>query len=564
MPGRGATIAAIGGRARRPLPGAAAHRTPPIPPAIAAAALAVTAALLIPPGYLLVRAASAVDRLGAWIWHPRIGQLLQASVLLAGAVTVAAVGLALPLAWLLARTDLPGRSLWRVLLALPLAIPSYVGAFALIAAVHPDGVVAALLYPLFGKVTLPRFEGFAGAWVSLTFFTYPFVLLPVQAAWSRLDPALEEAARSLGLGPAAVFRRVTFPLLRPAIASGALLVALYVVSDFGAVSLMRYETLTLAIYLQYGAAFDRSRAAVLALLLMAVTAAVHRLELASRRRPGASFYRSDPAAARQAPPLRLGLASVPAVGACALVALAVVGVPAMSLVHWLVRGLTRDSPADSLWGLEPFATLARAAWGSVSVASAAAAGAVVAAFPIAWLVARNSGRLGRAVEQLTFLSYGLPGIVLALSLVFFGIRFLGPLYQTLVLLVAAHVLHFLPQAVGPEAACLAQLNPRLEEVARSLGKKPTEVLRRVTVPLLQPGLLAGASLVFLTSIKELPATLLLAPVGFRTLATLTWLSAAEGFFARAALPGLLLLVVSGVSVGLLLRHQEQRWGQARR
>lgn len=529
---------------------------PSVPPGLATAALLTTVLLLIPPLYLVVRAAGGLQRSWQWLLHPRIWHLLHNSLLLAAVVTVTAVALALPLAWLLARTDLPRKRLWLVLLALPLAMPSYVGTFALMAAVQPGGVVAALLEPVVGRAMIPRIEGFWGAWWVLTLFTYPYVLLPVRAAWARLDPALEEAARSLGVGRAGRFWRVTLPQLGPSVTAGALVVALYVLSDFGAVSLVRYETLPLAIYAQYGGSFDRARAALLALLLLAITVALHRLQRAVRRRQ-ATLFRAQPGVPRPASPVRLGRWRVALALACALVALAAWGLPALSLLHWLSWWLVGGSG-----GGEHLKALAQAAAGSVYVAALAAAGTVVAAFPLAYLTARFPGRLARAVEEAAYVSFGLPGIVVALALVFFGVRYLGPLYQTMGLLVMAHVVHFMPQALGPQSAALARLNPHLEEVARSLGQRPAGVLRKVVLPLLRPGVIAGASLVFLTSIKELPSTLLLSPIGFRTLATLTWMSAAEGFFARAALPGLVLLGVSAASVAIMLRHEEERWGRA--
>ncbi|HEY8424636.1 MAG TPA: iron ABC transporter permease [Limnochordales bacterium] len=526
----------------------------PVPLGLVMAALLTTAVLLIPPLYLVIRAAEGWQRSWQWLLHPRTWHLLHNSLVLAGAVTVTAVALALPLAWLLARTDLRHKRLWLVLLALPLAMPSYVGTFALQAAVQPGGVAAILLESLAGRVTLPRVEGFWGAWWVLTLFTYPYVLLPVRAAWSRFDPGLEEAARSLGVGRARRFWRVVLPQLWPSVTAGALVVAMYVLSDFGAVSLVRYDTLPLAIYAQYGGSFDRARAAVLALLLLLITVVLHRVERAVQRRQ-AVLFRAQPGVPRPPSPVRLGRWAGPATLACALVAVAAWGLPALSLLHWLSWGLVRGTS-----GVDHLRAVAQAAASSVYVAALAAAVAVAAAFPLAYLTTRFPGRLARAVEEAAYLSFGLPGIVVALALVFFGVRYLGPLYQTISLLVMAHTVHFMPQALAPQSAALARLNPHLEEVARSLGERPAGVLRRVVLPLLRPGVLAGASLVFLTSIKELPSTLLLSPTGFRTLAALTWMSAAEGFFARAALPGLVLLGVSAASVAIMLRHEQERWG----
>ena len=330
--------------------------------------------------------------------------------------------------------------------------------------------------------------------------------------------------------------------------AGALVVALYVLSDFGAVSLVRFETLTLAIYAQYAAAFDRARAALLAGMLLVLTVALHRLEQAMHRR-AAVWFRTQPGSVRPAPVVRLGRWRWPAVGACVALAAASWGLPALSLVHWLVQA----GP-----GQEAIGVVAAAAGGSVAVAALASVTASAAALPLAYLTVRYPGPLARWVQEAAYLSFGLPGLAVALALVFFAARYATPLYQTLGLLVLAHALHFLPQALGAQRSAVARLNPHLEEVARSLGCGPLGVVRRVVWPLLRPGVMTGASLVFLTSMKELPSTLLLAPVGWRTLAAQTWMHATEGFFGKAALPGLVLLFTSALSVALMLRYEERQ------
>ena len=163
-----------------------------------------------------------------------IGLTLRTAALTA-AVTATAVGVGVPLAWLTARTDLPGARLWATLTALPLVIPSYIGAYLLISALGPTGLAADAL----GVGRIPSIYGFFGAWLALSLFTYPLVLLSVRAALRRLDPQLEDAARAMGRTRRQVFVSVILPQLVPAIGAGALLVALYVISDFGAVSILR-------------------------------------------------------------------------------------------------------------------------------------------------------------------------------------------------------------------------------------------------------------------------------------------------------------------------------------
>jgi iron(III) transport system permease protein len=193
---------------------------------------------------------------------------------------------------------------------------------------------------------------------------------------------------------------------------------------------------------------------------------------------------------------------------------------------------------------------------SVQAGTLAAVAAVLLALPVAFFQVRHPGRFSNLIYQSAYLGYGLPGIVIALSLVFFGANYATALYQTMAMLVFAYVVRFMPQALGNVQTSLVQINPRLEEAGRSLGLGRRSVFFRITLPLLRPGLLAGAALVFLTTIKELPATLLLGPTGFNTLATQIWSATAEAFFARAAAPALLLLVVSALSILLIVSQEE--------
>ena len=220
--------------------------------------------------------------------------------------------------------------------------------------------------------------------------------------------------------------------------------------------------------------------------------------------------------------------------------------PLSVLTFWLVRGLAAGEPLRLLWV---------SAWNSAYVSTLAAGIALVAALPVAVLAVRFPGWVATAVERATYLGFALPGIVVALALVFFGANYALFAYQTLAMLVFAYLVLFLPQAVGATRASLLQVSPHLEEVARSLGQSPLRVLLTVSVPLLRPGMSAGAALVFLATMKELPATLLLSPIGFHTLATKIWSATADGFFARAAAPSLLLILVASLPLIWLLRHE---------
>ncbi|MDO8795219.1 MAG: iron ABC transporter permease, partial [Vicinamibacterales bacterium] len=476
---------------------------------------------------------------GAWdvIGSARVRELLVRTLALTFAVTVTALAIAVPLAWATVRTDLPLRRTWTVFAALPLAIPTYVGGYAFVAALGPRGLMQGWLEP-FGVEQLPSIYGFPGAWLTLTLFTYPYAFLTVRAAVQRLDVSLEEASRSLGHGGRATFRKVVLPQLRLSIGAGALLVALYTLHDFGAVSFLRFDSFTRAIYLEYQSSFDRSRAALLSLVLVAVALTVVAIE--ARRRVHIPATRGSQAGARPVPIAQLGRWKWPAfAGCCALVGLGL-ALP-VGVIGWLL--------VQALRAHEPI-RLGTAALHSVEAAGLAAVAATIAAWPVAMLVARHPGRLTRLIERASFVGYALPGLVVALAFVFVGARYLSSLYQTLTMLVLAYVVLFLPQAVGALRVSITQVSISLEEAAASLGSGRYTTLRRVMLPLARPGLLAGCALVFLTALKELPATLLLAPIEFSTLATEVWDATAATAYTQAAAPALVLIALGALPLAL--------------
>ncbi|RKN12951.1 iron ABC transporter permease [Streptomyces radicis] len=495
--------------------------------AVLAVPAAVTAAFaLLPLVYLTVR--SLEHGFGyAWdiVADGRTAHLLVRSLSLALVVVAASVLIGVSLAWLTERTALPAPRLWAVLATLPLAVPSYVMAFSWLSA-------------------FPSLAGFRGAALVLSLACSPYVYLPVAAALRGIDPAQEEAARSLGHGALGVFLRITLPQLRHAVGGGALLVALYVVADFGAVSLMRYDTFTRAIHTSYRASFDRTPAAVLSCVLVLLTAL---LVLAERRARGrarlAGTGRGSPRPAERLP---LGRLRGPAVGWCALVAGAAVAFPLGSLGYWIAQG------TSATW--DP-AELADTAWATARLAAAGAALTILLALPVGVVAARHRTRTAHLLEQASFAGHALPGITVALAMVFLSVRYAYALYQQWPLLVMAYAMLFLPLAVTAVRTAVLQAPPELEYMARSLGRGPLGTLRAVTVPLAAPGIATGAALTFVVIMKELPATLLLRPTGMDTLATRLWTHTGVAAYAAAAPYALALILIAAVPSYLLGRHR---------
>ena len=534
---------------RRRRPARPRPRRRPAPAPLVAVSALVACLFATPLAYLAVRGLTEGGTLAAWTSAATLGPLAR-TLLLGVSVAAASAVLGTALAWLVARTDLPGRRAARLLLPLPLVMPSFIAAFALLAAFAPGGLLEGLLEPL-GVDRLPAFEGFWGALYVLTLFTYPYVYLPVVARLGQLPASLEESARLLGRGPAAVFRTVVAPQAAGAVWAGTLLVFLYTISDFGAVQLLRYETLTSSIYASR--VFDRAGALAQSLLLGLLAVAVVAAERSATRgaRPGRL------AAGARSLRVPLGRWRGPALALVAgVVGLALVA-PVGVLAFWAGRGLVAGSTrAGAL--VSDAGGLALPAVHTATMAVLAAVVAVAAVLPVAYLTVRHSSRLAGTANAVIVGGFALPGLVVALALAFWTLQApwpLAALYQTQALLVFAYVVHFGSQALRAAQVAVAAVPSRLDDAARTLGAGRLRRLRTVELPLATPGLLAGAGLVLLSTMKELPATLLLAPPGFETLATRIWNATEDAFLADASLAALFLLALSGILTWfLVVRH----------
>jgi iron(III) transport system permease protein len=515
---------------RRRLFGAAALRRstrdswPSRHPLLAGGAVAAVAIALIPIFYLVARTAEyspavLLEQLGT----ARMARLASTSLGLVAASTGLCLLIGVSLAVLVTRTRLPGRKALGVAAALPLAIPSYVAAFGW-------SSLSELVDPL------STFEGFGAALFVITLVSYPYVYLPVCAALLAVDPAQEDAARSLGLPPASVFARITARQVLPATASGALLCALYVLSDFGAVSILRVDTFTRAVFTSFNLGFDRLGAVSLSSVLLVMTVLVLLVE-GRFRHTRTRYAKLGPGTRRPVTLMDLGVVTGPfAAAAWAVVAVALGG-PLSALALWSIQGVSRPGSG---------AELGTAFLGSVSAAGAAALFTTLLALPLGLMIAGSRSRVARLMERLVYMAHSLPGIVVGLSVVYLGINLASSLYQTHWLLTLAYGTLFLPLAVGPIVGAAVLMPPQIEEAAQSLGKKPVAVFFRVTLPLVLPGVASGALMVLLTAVKELPATLMLRPTGFETLATRLWTYTSVESYSAAA-PYAALLVVLAIT-----------------
>lgn len=524
-----------------------------MPPALLALAVAVALFIATPLVYVVYRGGTGGAEVWAHLAQTRLLGLMVNTLSLAGAVTLGTAVVGVSLAWLVERTNLPGRLLWRWLLGMPLAIPAFIGAVVHVALWRPrGGVVPQLLAGVLGHpVDTPSPFGFAGAAAMLTLFMFPYVYLLSAAAFRNVHASLDEAARSLGRSPFNTLWHVLLPMLKPGLSAGALLVALDILAEYGTVALLRYQTFSAAIFLQLSGRYDRAAASVLSAVLVMIGIALLWGEMKFRGQAG---YIQMASGWRPAPPTPLGRWKPLALGyVLAIIGMSLV-VPISALLIWTVQGFLDTSyigsvwrfTADGIWGYT---------WNSLWSAGLAAVGAVGLSLPVAYLAARYPRRTSRALAQLCQVGYALPGVVIALSLILLVNRLLPFLYATPLVVVLAYVLRLMPQAVRSSEAALAQIAPSMEEAARSLGKKPIEAFFSVALPLILPGLFAGGALVFLTSLKELPATLLLRPAGFDTLAVRFWISSSEGVYTQAAPAALLLILCAAAPLYFLLKRE---------
>jgi len=493
-------------------------------PSVALVTLVALIALvmLIPVGYVVsVAFQVGWSGLAELLFRPRVGELLTNSLLLVVIGVPLSVTLGVGGAWLVERTDLPGRRFWAVALAAPLAIPAFVSSYGWVTAI-------------------PSINGLGGGLLVATLAYSPLVYLPAAAALRGLDPALEESARSLGLGSVAVFARVVLPQLRLAVWGGGLLVALHLLAEYGAFALIRFDTFTTAIVVQYSSTFAGPAAGALGIVLATICLALLVLESSTRGR--ARYARVGSGSRTTVAPAALGRATPFAllfvVGMTALA----IGVPAASLARWLIVGGVAGWTQPEL--LSAFVQ-------TVFFAVGGAVLAVLVALPVAWLSVRHPGRLARMLEGAGYLASSLPAIIVALALVTVTLRVVPGLYQTPFTVMLAYVMIFLPRALVSIRAGLAQAPISLEEAARSLGRSPLSARIRVTIPLLAPAIGAGAALVALGAANELTATLLLAPNGTRTLSTQFWSASSSVAYADAAPFGVLLIALSVPAVAIL-------------
>lgn len=414
---------------------------------------------------------------------------------------------------------IPSPRIFLVSCVLPLAIPSYVFTYT-------------------WKALFPSMQGlWAGAFI-LALSTMPYMILTVLIAFQKIDFGIIEVGRSLGLSKVAIFFRIILPQVRRSISAGALLSGLYVLSDFGAVSLLNVETLTVSISNLFKSSYDRGAASVIGILLFLAAAIFIAFETTLKGRDfeirGSDGFQNS---LRRVDKPTLSLVTVAVLSGyliCAVV------VPFYVLISRFIANPAAVEITD----------LATAATATISVAALGALIAFVLSLPLAFLISQGKGKFATASERLILISHALPGVVVGLALVSFGSR-LGSLYQSIYLLAFAYAVLFLAKSVASTSSALTLVSPQLKELAATLGKSKSKIATEVVFPIALPSMSLGILLVFLTAMKELPATLMLRPTGMDTLATQIWSAASISRFNEAAPYALLLVLIAAIPTFIL-------------
>ncbi len=530
----------------------------------------VTLIILVPIALLTTELLTPSFSLWARMWNTFLPRVIRNTLVLVVGVGVGTTVLGTGFAWLVTAYDFPGRRIFAQALLLPLAIPGFIMGFTFTSIFEFAGPVQTFLRNLTGSELryFPDITSAGGLILVMTLVLYPYVFVIARAAFREQAATTVEAAQVMGLSRMQTFFRLVLPLARPSIAAGAVLAMMEAMTEYGAVSFFGFPTLSERIVVIWNAEFDHRPAAELASLLLFVALAMIVVERLLRGQ--AQFGQKGGAHLR--PKSLRGTSKWAAVLACAgLIAFAFV-LPTVQLARWAVEEAI--DPSVGLWRQIYFGYIVN----SVSLAGIAAGVAVLLALIIAYGARKNAPGLRPRwlmfLARIATLGYAMPGSVVAAGVLLFVNPLDGPLTNfaanylgwtrpeylltgTIVALVYAYVVRFMSIGFGSVESSMEKVTPNMEQAARTLGAGPWRVLWRIHTPLVSTGMAAGAILIFVDVMKELPATLLLRPFGMDTLALWAYFLSVEGFWEAAAIPSLTIVVVGLIPVFILMRVGDQ-------
>jgi iron(III) transport system permease protein len=493
---------------------------------------------LLPTFYLIWRFLTFTKSYVSFFRSWNVFDLLLNTILLFIFVVISSLILGLLISIILVRFNIPGSKILFTLSVLPLVIPSYIGALTYVSAFSPKGLFVQLFSSL-GINEIAGIDGFFGSWLVLTLFTYPYVLLICSSALRNLDSTVEDAARSLGKNRFNVYTQVVIPRLKKPIIFSGLLVGLYVISDFGAVSLMRYSTLTKAIYSYYEFNINGDPVIFYSSILIVLALLISFIQRGSEEARSAKVSGTPKISEKTnlSPRSKVLIYTF-----LSLVIFSGLILPISVLSYWLIRGLSAGNSVRAVFG---------GVVGSLSVSLLAALFSVIVSTPIIIMVSQYRSKFGNVLERIMLALYGLPHISVGVAILFITIKIFPSIYQSFTALIISYLIVFLPQAIGAGQASMEQVKSNYLDASSGLGMSKLKSFYRITLPLIYRGLFAGGALVFLSTMKELPQTLLLRPTGLNTMAIDIWSYASEGLFTQAAFSSFILLAISSIPTYIL-------------
>jgi len=493
---------------------------------------------LLPTFYLIWRFLTFTRSYVSFFRSWNVFDLLLNTMLLFIFVVISSLILGLLISIILVRFNIPGSKILFTLSVLPLVIPSYIGALTYVSAFSPKGLFVQL-FSSFGINEIAGIDGFFGSWLVLTLFTYPYVVLICSSALRNLDSTVEDAARSLGKNRFNVYTQVVIPRLKKPIIFSGLLVGLYVISDFGAVSLMRYSTLTKAIYSYYEFNINGDPVIFYSSILIVLALLISFIQRGSEEARSAKVSGTPKISEKTnlSPRSKVLIYTF-----LSLVIFSGLILPISVLSYWLIRGLSAGNSVRAVFG---------GVVGSLSVSLLAALFSVIVSTPIIIMVSQYRSKFGNVLERIMLALYCLPHISVGVAILFITIKIFPSIYQSFTALIISYLIVFLPQAIGAGQASMEQVKSNYLDASAGLGMSKLKSFYRITLPLIYRGLFAGGALVFLSTMKELPQTLLLRPTGLNTMAIDIWSYASEGLFTQAAFSSFILLAISAIPTYIL-------------
>lgn len=497
-----------------------------IPSWLTALILLIALPLTLPFLYVVMRSWQVgATRAYELLFRPRMFDLLGNTLMLMFGVTLISIVLGITCAVLFQRYRFFGKTFFQTAITLPLCIPAFVSCFTWISLTF-------------------RVEGFWGTVMIMSLSSFPLAYLPVEAALKRISLSFEEVSLSLGKSRLQTFFSAILPQLKPAIGSSILLIALHMLIEFGAVSILNYPTFTTAIFQEYEMSFDNNTAALLSAVLLVICGLVVFSENIFRGKT--KLYHSGKGVIRPYPvkPLKLPAQIAVILFISSLLVLSIV-IPFGILIRWMMVGSSGTFELVSV-----FDAFAR----SMGVSAAGALLTILCALPLVWASIRYRNLLTVWIERLPFLLHAVPGLVIALSLIYFSINYAPSIYQTFAVVVLAYFILYLPMAQTTLRSSMEQLPKGMEQVGGTLGRGHFFIFRTLVLPSILPGITAAFALVFLNLMKELTATLLLTADDVHTLSTAVWEYTSDAQYAAATPYALMLVLFSGLPVFILKKY----------